>query len=698
MERITKESLNEELNLKLQDAQKGMPANLKVEKGDFIDQIHAIEKEIEDSDIIRKKDEEKLETQTSIRGFYKELDASVYKAIDDSNRQIAKSLENRARRRNTLAKRKEKVEKAQQNFISDLQKRKNEIEKQIEDIENQIAKIESEREELKQLRRNHIEVYRLKVDKDVYQLINKKSREFMQSAREKKEQIKDLETQREGFESDLAILDDFMVEVRDGKKEEKVVEEIIIEEVNPETTTPKAEKPEQETEKLEKVSETPAPEAEKTEEVLEAPVSEPKKSEKVSEAPAKQTEKTEKAPVAPAQKTKNVEENNNKTTSNNPNNNKYVFNSGYGNDWVVDLKAPSSSTKTEEILDKHALEIEAVQEGVKNRQSADPNLEDLENTGKEDEAKALALKEIKVSISNEGKPVYSAIIVDDDKEEVITLDKDIHTKLNSAYVRHFAEVPQLAKYLDPNIAELLMKVDKTYNNIEDTDKSTVEEIIKSSKIKALKRYKELLIGKSEGKLPLIDISYDFSELYNMPTDKDDKRRMKFIQKIAKANYNIGLLKSYEGRPSILERIKQKLSNVFARRITSETIDLDFKSSEIDPSEYIDLYNKESSKNDFDKVEFEKMLAEKNVSLKLFKKWVPEYEPASELREGKPTETPTVEPTTETPVEENKQNDFKEGLKVPQQNLGNSNTTVMPENSENVAEVENESKDHGEYGE
>ena len=145
-------------------------------------------------------------------------------------------------------------------------------------------------------------------------------------------------------------------------------------------------------------------------------------------------------------------------------------------------------------------------------------------------------------------------------------------------------------------------------------------------------------------------------------------------------------------------IKQKLSKVFARRITSETIDLDFKSSEIDPSEYIDLYNKESSKNDFDKVEFEKMLAEKNVSLKLFKKWVPEYEPASELREGKPTETPTVEPTTETPVEENKQNDFKEGLKVPQQNLGNSNTTVMPENSENVAEVENESKDHGEYGE
>ena len=656
MERITKESLDEELNLKLQDAQKGMPANLKVEKGDFIDQIHAIEKEIEDSDIIRKKDDEKLKTQTSIRGFYKELDASVYKAIDDSNRQIAKSLENRARRRNTLVKRKEKVEKAQQNFISDLQKRKNEIEKQIEDIENQIAKIESEREELKQLRRNHIEVYRLKVDKDVYQLINKKSREFMQSAREKKEQIKDLETQREGFESDLAILDDFMVEVRDGKKEEKVVEEIIIEEVNPETTTPKAEKPEQETEKLEKVSETPAPEAEKTEEVLEAPVSEPKKSEKVSEAPAKQTEKTEKAPVAPAQKTKNVEENNNKTTSNNPTNNKYVFNSGYGNDWVVDLKAPSSSTKTEEILDKHAPEIEAVQEGVKNRQSADPSLEDLENTGKEDEAKALALKEIKVSISNEGKPVYSAIIVDDDKEETITLDKDIHTKLNSAYVRHFAEVPQLAKYLDPNIAELLMKVDKTYNNIEDTDKSTVEEIIKSSKIKALKSYKELLIGKSEGKLPLIDISYDFSELYNMPTDKDDKRRMKFIQKIAKANYNIGLLKSYEGRPSILERIKQKLSKVFARRITSETIDLDSKSSEIDPSK----------------------------------------DPS--IREGKPTETPTVEPTTETPVEENKQNDFKEGLKVPQQNLGNSNTTVMPENSENVAEVENESKDHGEYGE
>ncbi len=664
MERITKESLNEELNLKLQDAQKGMPTNLKVEKGDFIDQIHAIEKEIEDSDIIRKKDEEKLNTQTSIRGFYKELDASVYKAIDDSNRQIAKSLENRARRRNTLAKRKEKVEKAQQNFISDLQKRKNEIEKQIEDIENQIAKIESEREELKQLRRNHIEVYKLKVDKDVYQLINKKSREFMQSAREKKEQIKDLETQREGFESDLAILDDFMVEVRDGKKEEKIVEE----------TTEVLETPAPEVEKTEKAEKT-----EKTEQVPEASTSEKEKSEEVPETTAPRTEEN-----------KQVSE---------PKSDNTVHTYGYGHRQRVNWTVPNQTTTVpEESIDKAAEELNSKKNEFEAYNQSDPKIvgSSEDKTESEKQTNTVELKEIKFSISKDGKPVYSATIVNGDKEEIITLDKNIHTRLNSNYAKNFERIEELDKYLDPNIAELLMKVEKTYSEVEDKDKAKAEEIINKSKIKAFDKYVVFMKGKNEGKKPAVDISYDFSELYDMPTDKDAKRRIKFIQKIAKANYNRGLLKAYEGRPSILERIKQKLSNVFARRITSGTL----KSDKINPltnDEIKELYDRESSKDDFNKVEFEKMLEENHIPLEQFKTIVPEYEPASELREGKPTEMP-IESTTETPVEENKPNDFKEGLKVSQQSLNNSNPTVISGNNENEVEVENESSNHGEYGE
>ena len=653
MERITKESLDEELNLKLQDAQKGMPTNLKVEKGDFKDQIHAIDKEIEDSDIIRKKDEEKLETQTSIRGFYKELDASVYKAIDDSNRQIAKSLENRARRRNTLVKRKEKVERAQQNFISDLQKRKNEIEKQIEDIENQIAKIESEREELKQLRRNHIEVYRLKVDKDVYQLINKKSREFMQSAREKKEQIKELETQREGFESDLAILDDFMVEVRDGRKEE-VSEELTL---DAETPEPEAEKTVEvpETPKAEEskeVPEAPTQEAEKQEEVTETPAPEVEKTEQVQETLVSKTEKTEgTTPQTPALVTSKKAKKENKQTSESKENNT-VYTDGYGHrqrvNWTVENQ---TDTNPEESIEIVAEELKDKKDKFKAYDEQDPEIKnsnkDKSKTELVNQNNILELKEIKVSISSEGEPVYSATIVNGDKEETITLDDEIHTRLNSNYAKNFERIEELDKYLDPNIAELLMKVEKTYSEVENKDQSTVEEIINKSKIKAFDKYVGVMKGKREVKKPAIDISYDFSELYDMPTDKDTKRRIKFIQKIAKANYNRGLLKSYEARPSIFERIKQKLSNVFARRITSETID--------DPSK----------------------------------------EPS--IREGKPTEMP-IESTTETPVEANKPNDFKEGLKVTQQNLGNSNTTVTPENSENVAEVENESSNHGEYGE
>ena len=699
MERITKESLDEELNLKLQDAQKGMPANLKIEKGDFIDQIHAIDQEIEDSDIIRKKDDEKLKTQTSIRGFYKELDASVYKAIDDSNRQIAKSLENRARRRNTLVKRKEKVEKAQQNFISDLQKRKNEIEKQIEDIENQIAKIESEREELKQLRRNHIEVYRLKVDKDVYQLINKKSREFMQSAREKKEQIKELETQREGFESDLAILDDFMVEVRDGKKEEKIVEETT--EVL-ETPAPEAEKTEKEekTEKTEQVPEASTSEKEKSEEVPEAPTQEAEESKEMPEAPTPKVEESKEMPEALTPRTEE-----NKQTSESKNNN-FVYTDGYGHRKRVDWTVPNQTkTDPEGDINKVAEELKNKKDEFEDYTQSDPEIvgsnEDKVEIGTEKQTNTVELKEIKFSISKDGKPVYSATIVNGDKEEIITLDKNIHTRLNSNYAKNFERIEELDKYLDPNIAELLMKVEKTYSEVEDKDKAKAEEIINKSKIKAFDKYVVFMKGKNEGKKPAIDISYDFSELYNMPTDKDDKRRMKFIQKIAKANYNRGLLKAYERRPSILERIKQKLSNVFARRIASRTVDLDLKSDKINPltnDEIKELYDRESSKDDFNKVEFEKMLEENHIPLEQFKTIVPEYEPASELREGKPTETPPVEPTTETPVEENKPNDFKEGLKVSPQSLGNSDTTVMPENSENVAEVENESKDHGEYGE
>ena len=666
MERIDVESLRGQLNKRLDEIE---------------DQFIGID-EIEDKTYMDDRGglEEANRIAERIEQYGDDEESQVLRSLDEGFLKLKSVREAKIIRKM----RDTRKEDAKKDFVSELEKEQEERNARIQEIDEKIEDLEKGRKEKLEIQEEHENAKKLlknsfqKLDKKIFKDLDGSIKKYADAVKKKEEEIAILKQEKAELEEDNIKLDDLIDEINGVEKNIEKNEEENKE--TPEVEPAEGNKETPETEPAKENKETP--ETDPVEENKETPEAEPV--EENNENSAKEGTEDN---VAPGKREEAP------TT----NQTKYVYRDGdYGHRGKVDVRPPDSKTNPEEILSKSGNQIGNAQNDARNREGIDPDLGDLGGLrkGKTD---ALALKEIKVSISNEGKPVYSAIVVNGDKEEIITLDEDIHTRLNGDYVKHFEEVRELEKYLDPNIAELLMKVDKTYSDIEDTDKPTVEEIINASPIKALKNYKELLIGKSEGKLPLIDISYDFSELYAMPTDKDDKRRMKFIQKIAKTNYNKGLLKSYEGRPNILERIKYKLANVFAKRITSGTVDLDDEINPLTNDEIKELYDRESSKDDFNKVEFEKMLEENHIPLEQFKTIVPEYEPASEpsIREGKPTETP-IEPTTETLVETNKPNDFKEGLKVSPQSLGNSDATVMSGNSENEVEVGNESSDHGEH--
>lgn len=123
----------------------------------------------------------------------------------------------------------------------------------------------------------------------------------------------------------------------------------------------------------------------------------------------------------------------------------------------------------------------------------------------------------------------------------------------------------ITKYLDLGLANILQQVDKKYGTT------------------GLKQYQQMLDNREKeiAKEDMLDIEYDFSELYKMPNIKEelkkiqdkgskeeidkfkrsnDKARLKELQKIAKNNSKIGLAQ-YEKRPNFLKRLWNQIATL-----------------------------------------------------------------------------------------------------------------------------------------
>ncbi len=150
-------------------------------------------------------------------------------------------------------------------------------------------------------------------------------------------------------------------------------------------------------------------------------------------------------------------------------------------------------------------------------------------------------------VIEENQPTYHLIVKNEKGEEVETISiqgfdeiKTIDEDKEMSLAR-FKNIHQPGKYYDVNVEKLLIEADKKYNT------------------SGLKKYEEMMrkVELISQRGEILDIDYDFSELYLKPEDKNNRQLLKKLKNIAKANRKKDLA-SYEKEPDILKKLLKKI--------------------------------------------------------------------------------------------------------------------------------------------
>ena len=188
-------------------------------------------------------------------------------------------------------------------------------------------------------------------------------------------------------------------------------------------------------------------------------------------------------------------------------------------------------------------------------QSANPNPNPNPDPNPKPVKTEYIVKNIQFTIED-NQPVYHVFVEDRDGnyikdismsgfDEIETIDQEKAEELYST-----KNICQASKYYDVNIEKILMIVDAKYNT------------------SALKQYEQMIkdveLKPDQKRTELLDINYDFSELYNKPNELEDREKLKALKKLAKANAKREIA-TYQKAPNffkvIWRRISQKLLEI-----------------------------------------------------------------------------------------------------------------------------------------
>ncbi|MBR1802433.1 MAG: hypothetical protein IJ777_00425 [Clostridia bacterium] len=160
-----------------------------------------------------------------------------------------------------------------------------------------------------------------------------------------------------------------------------------------------------------------------------------------------------------------------------------------------------------------------------------------------------AISGVGFKIGEDGKPTYYVNILSPEGQEIYCSNKGfeniqlVSPELALEIKNHDA-IEEAEKYYDVGMAAILKEVDEKYGT------------------EGLKAYKNMMKRKQIREKREIDIDYDLSNLYQKIADPEEKKKLNYMKKIAKANYHKELA-SYEKAPNIFQR--------FWKRITAKSL-------------------------------------------------------------------------------------------------------------------------------
>lgn len=161
------------------------------------------------------------------------------------------------------------------------------------------------------------------------------------------------------------------------------------------------------------------------------------------------------------------------------------------------------------------------------------------------------IKEAGFYIDDNGTPIYYVLIAKADGtketyqnegfEQIIPVDSEMEKNLKDKGIENSK------KYYDFALASILKEVDEKYHiSVQNSGLAKYKETMKNKALKDIT------------KRATINIDYDFSNLYQMPTEQAEINKIKYLKKLANRNYRENLA-SYEKAPNLLQRIWRKLT-------------------------------------------------------------------------------------------------------------------------------------------
>lgn len=126
-------------------------------------------------------------------------------------------------------------------------------------------------------------------------------------------------------------------------------------------------------------------------------------------------------------------------------------------------------------------------------------------------------------------------------EQIIPVDSEMEKNLKDKGIENSK------KYYDFALASILKEVDEKYHiSVQNSGLAKYKETMKNKALKDIT------------KRATINIDYDFSNLYQMPTEQAEINKIKYLKKLANRNYQSNLA-SYEKAPNFLQRLWRKLT-------------------------------------------------------------------------------------------------------------------------------------------
>ena len=161
------------------------------------------------------------------------------------------------------------------------------------------------------------------------------------------------------------------------------------------------------------------------------------------------------------------------------------------------------------------------------------------------------IKEAGFYIDDNGTPIYYVLIAKADGtketyqnegfEQIIPVDSEMEKNLKDKGIENSK------KYYDFALASILKEVDEKYHiSVQNSGLAKYKETMKNKALKDIT------------KRATINIDYDFSNLYQMPTEQAEINKIKYLKKLANRNYQSNLA-SYEKAPNFLQRLWRKLT-------------------------------------------------------------------------------------------------------------------------------------------